>query len=72
MFRGLIWLPAGLPEPSDKNHTAEMLDQVMPLLSATSGGMFCLFTSHRALNAAREWFRTRKKRLLGRPLDEGY
>ena len=65
---GLIWLPAGLPEPSDKNHTAEMLDQVLPLLHATSGGMFCLFTSHRALNAARKWLSTRKKRLNGRPL----
>ena len=65
---GLIWLPPDLPEPSDSKHTAEMLDQVLPLLHATDGGMFCLFTSHRALNAARQWFKTRKKRLLGRPL----
>lgn len=66
--RALIWLPRDLPVPSDKNHTAEMLDQVVPLLSATSGGMFCLFTSHRALNEARKWLRSRKKRLLGREL----
>jgi ATP-dependent DNA helicase DinG len=65
---GLIWLPQGLPDPSNKNHTAEMLDLVVPLLEATRGGMFCLFTSHRALNIAREWFSTRKNRLHGRPL----
>lgn len=65
---GLIWLPANLPAPSDKDHTSEMLASVMPLLDMTSGGMFCLFTSHRALNAARRWFKTRKKRLNGRPL----
>jgi ATP-dependent DNA helicase DinG len=65
---GLIWLPPGMPQPSDKNHTAEMLDQVMPLLHATGGGMFCLFTSHRALNTAKKWISTRKKRLNGRPL----
>jgi ATP-dependent DNA helicase DinG len=65
---GLIWLPKGLPEPSDKNHTAEMLDQIVPLLSATNGGMFCLFTSHRALNTAKKWFSTRMQRLNGRPL----
>ncbi len=65
---GLIWLPPGLPEPSDAGHTDAMLEQVVPLLEMTGGGMFCLFTSHRALNAARRWFRSRKKRLSGRPL----
>jgi len=45
-----------------------MLENVVPLLKMTEGGMFCLFTSHRALNAARKWFKTRRKRLGGRPL----
>ena len=49
-------------------NTARMLDSVVPLFDMTRGGVFCLFTSHRALNAARRWFRTRKKRLGGRPL----
>jgi ATP-dependent DNA helicase DinG len=45
-----------------------MLERVVPLLKMTAGGMFCLFTSHRALNAARKWFKSRRKRLGGRPL----
>jgi ATP-dependent DNA helicase DinG len=45
-----------------------MLENVLPLLDMTDGGLFCLFTSHRALNTARRWFKTRKKRLKGRPL----
>jgi ATP-dependent DNA helicase DinG len=65
---GLIWLPPGLPAPSDRTHTGEMLENVMPLLDMTEGGVFCLFTSHRALNTARRWFKTRKNRLNGRPL----
>lgn len=65
---GLIWLPPGMPQPSDPEHTGAMLERVVPLLKLTSGGMFCLFTSHRALNAARKWFKTRRKRLDGRPL----
>lgn len=65
---GLVWLPQGMPAPSDKHHTADMLENLMPLLAATEGGMFCLFTSHRALNAARQWFKTKKRRLRGRPL----
>jgi ATP-dependent DNA helicase DinG len=39
-----------------------------PLLDMTTGGMFCLFTSHRALNAAAKWFGKHKRRLAGRPL----
>ena len=64
----LIWLPPGLPPPTDRDHTSEMLARVVPLLKVTTGGMFCLFTSHRALNAARKWFKTRRKRLDGRTL----
>ena len=65
---GLIWLPPGLPQPSDAEHTDAMLEHVTPLLAMTSGGMFCLFTSHRALNNAKKWFKTHSKVLGGRPL----
>jgi ATP-dependent DNA helicase DinG len=65
---GLIYLPQNLPAPSDAGHTAAVLEAVSPLLEMTAGGMFCLFTSHRALNAARAWLGRRKRRLAGRPL----
>jgi ATP-dependent DNA helicase DinG len=65
---GLIYLPPGLPAPSDEAHTDKMLAAVFPLLELTAGGMFCLFTSHRALNAARKWARRHKRLLRGRPL----
>ncbi len=65
---GLIWLPPGLPQPSDPGHTDAMLEAVTPLLDVTKGGMFCLFTSHRALNNAKAWFRTHKRVLGGRKL----
>lgn len=65
---GLIYLPADLPPPSDPQHTARMLEAVMPLARMTPGGVFCLFTSHRALNMARKWFKSRRKLLRGRPL----
>ena len=65
---GLIWLPPGLPPPSDPEHTDAMLANVTPLLAMTEGGMFCLFTSHRALNNARKWFKSHRTALRGRPL----
>jgi len=65
---GLIFLPPGLPQPSDPGHTDAMLETVTQLLDMTNGGMFCLFTSHRALNNARKWFRANKEVLGGRKL----
>jgi ATP-dependent DNA helicase DinG len=65
---GLIYLPPGLPQPSEFGHTESMLEAVVPLLKKTTGGMFCLFTSHRALNTAKKWCRTHKKSLGGRQL----
>ncbi|MBT8100283.1 MAG: ATP-dependent DNA helicase [Gammaproteobacteria bacterium] len=65
---GLVYLPPHLPQPSDAGHTGAVLEAVAPLLEMTAGGMFCLFTSHRALNNARKWFRSHKALLGGRKL----
>jgi len=65
---GLVYLPRNLPEPSDAGHTEAALQAIAPLLELTAGGAFCLFTSHRALNAAKKWFRANKSRLGRRKL----
>ena len=65
---GLIYLPENLPQPSNPGHTDAMLEEVTPLLDMIDGGMFCLFTSHRALNNAKKWFKTNKSVLGGRTL----
>lgn len=65
---GLIYLPEDLPQPSDPGHTDAMLEAVTPLLDLATGGMFCLFTSHRALNKAKQWFKSHKSALGGRTL----
>ena len=65
---GLVYLPKGLPQPSDFGYTEELLETVAPLLDMTSGGVFILFTSHRALNLAKKWFRAHKSVLAGRKL----
>lgn len=65
---GLIYLPSGLPQPSEFGYTEEVLETVSPLLEMTSGGVFLLFTSHRALNIAKKWFRSHNSVLSGRKL----
>jgi len=52
-----LWLPAGLPEPNDPQHTERLLEAIRPLLVASRGQAFLLFTSHRALNRAAGWLR---------------
>lgn len=65
---GLVYLPQDMPQPSDPSHTDSMLEAVVPLLDFTRGGMFCLYTSHRALNNAKQWCRSNKAELGGRKL----
>lgn len=50
----LMWLPENLPEPRDPGFVSALLDRVVPLLQASKGGAFLLFTSHRALQKAAE------------------
>lgn len=50
-----LYLPDGLPPPGEPEHTAALLDCVQPLIEASKGGAFLLFTSYRALHRAREW-----------------
>lgn len=55
----LLWLPEGLPEPRDPEFVPLLLKQVEPVLEASRGRAFLLFTSHRALRRAAEWLRER-------------
>lgn len=66
--RGLLYLPPGLPQPSEPAYTDAVIDAIVPLLDMTRGGVFVLFTSHRALNLARRWFRSHSRALGGRTL----
>jgi ATP-dependent DNA helicase DinG len=50
----LMWLPESLPEPRDPDFVPRLLDRVVPLLEASGGRAFLLFTSHRALRRAAE------------------
>ena len=52
-----LWVPDGLPEPSDAQHTQALMEKIHPLLVASEGRAFLLFTSHRALRQAAAWLR---------------
>ena len=48
----LLYHPHGLPDPNAPDYTARMMTAVRPVLEASGGRAFLLFTSHRALREA--------------------
>jgi len=52
--QGLLYVPRGLPPPNSVEHTNAVVDAALPVLKASGGRAFLLFTTLRALNAARE------------------
>lgn len=50
--QSLLYLPSGLPEPSDYAYTKNLIDKALPVLMASKGRAFLLFTSYRAMNEA--------------------
>lgn len=52
MNQSVLYVPDGLPEPSSREYTAQVVAQALPVLEASEGRAFMLFTSHRALQEA--------------------
>jgi ATP-dependent DNA helicase DinG len=50
----LLYLPPGLPLPNSPAHTDAVVDAVVPVLRASGGRAFLLFTSLRAMRRAHE------------------
>jgi ATP-dependent DNA helicase DinG len=52
--QGLFYLPPAMPEPSSPHFIVALLEAAKPVLQASQGRAFLLFTSHRALKQAAE------------------
>ncbi|HEV8443545.1 MAG TPA: ATP-dependent DNA helicase, partial [Steroidobacteraceae bacterium] len=66
--QALLYLPSGLPDPASPTHTPAVIDAAVPLIEASAGGAFVLFTSHRALQRAADLLRARWTELSEFPL----
>ncbi|MDG4560659.1 MAG: ATP-dependent DNA helicase [Candidatus Competibacter sp.] len=51
----LLYHPPDLPDPISPRYTAALLEAVLPVLAASRGRAFLLFTSFRALREAAAW-----------------
>jgi ATP-dependent DNA helicase DinG len=62
--QALWFVPRGMPDPADAGYSAALVDLAVPIIDASAGRAFLLFTSHRSLQAAAVLLRER----LGYPL----
>lgn len=57
--QALLYVPRGLPDPNAQNYTEKMLEAILPVLDATQGKAFILFTSYKALEFAYDFLKDR-------------
>jgi len=57
--QSMLYLPQGLPDPQSPAFVGAVIDCAIPLIHASQGGAFLLFTSHRALARAAQILRER-------------
>jgi ATP-dependent DNA helicase DinG len=55
--QSILYLPQRMPDPQNPAFLTAVLDQAVPLIHASQGGAFVLFTSHRALARAAQLLR---------------
>jgi len=47
--QAMMYIPTAMPEPSSRDYTKAVIEKALPVIEASHGGVFILFTSHRAL-----------------------
>ncbi len=47
--QALMYVPTAMPEPNSRDYTQAVIERALPVIEASHGGVFLLFTSHRAL-----------------------
>ncbi len=52
--QALLYLPTTMPAPSERRYTEAVIEAAVPVLQASGGRAFLLFTSHRALQEAEQ------------------
>lgn len=57
--QSLLYLPENLPQPADPGFTGELMKAALPVLQASRGRAFILFTSYYAMNQARDFLKSR-------------
>ena len=52
--QAVLYVPQGMPQPKDENFADALFDEVLPIIQASQGGAFVLFTSFRVMQQFKE------------------
>ncbi|MBE9559784.1 MAG: ATP-dependent DNA helicase [Proteobacteria bacterium] len=55
--QSLLYLPDNLPQPSEPSYTKELMQAALPVLTASEGRAFVLFTSYYAMHKAHDYLK---------------
>ena len=55
--QSLLFLPDNLPQPSEPSYTKELMQAALPVLTASEGRAFVLFTSYYAMHKAHDYLK---------------
>jgi len=50
--QSVLYIPKDLPAPNSFDYTEKLIEKAIPVIEASKGRAFCLFTSYRAMNEA--------------------
>ena len=62
--QSLLFLPQNLPPPNHPDYAVKLVDAILPVVQASEGRAFLLFTSYRLMHKVREYFAGQGFRLL--------
>ena len=62
--QALLYVPTAMPEPNSREYTQAVVEKALPVIEANTGGVFMLFTSHRALQEAERFLLQRTSHTL--------
>jgi len=57
--QSLLFLPENLPQPNEPSYTKELMQAALPVLTASEGRAFVLFTSYYAMHKAHDFLKQR-------------
>ena len=62
--QSLLYMPQDLPAPNHPDYAVKLVDAILPVVQASEGRAFLLFTSYRLMHKVREYFAGQGFRLL--------
>jgi ATP-dependent DNA helicase DinG len=57
--QSVLYIPQNLPAPNSFDYTEKLIEKAIPVIEASKGRAFCLFTSYRAMNEALHLLKSR-------------